>query len=82
MNWETLCFDIKCVAPDLYQDYDMSAVFAGVLPPKPLILLFPEAFGLGVRTLSCKSVIEDWLPWKWCPHCVLISKKDDFLLEG
>ena len=62
------------VAPDLYQENDMSAVSAGVLPQKPLILLFPEAFWLGVRTLSCKIVIEEWLLWKWCPHCVLLSK--------
>ena len=37
----------------------MSALSACVLPPKPLILFFPEAFGLGVSTLSCKSVIEE-----------------------
>ena len=46
----------------------------GVLPPKPLILFLPEAFWLGVRTLSCKIVTEEWLLWKWCPHRVLLSK--------
>ena len=56
------------------QNYDMSAVSTWCLPPKPLILLFPEAFWLGVRTLSCKIVIEEWLLWEWCPHCVLLSK--------
>ena len=59
-----------------YQDHDMSAVSTWCFaPPKPLILLFSEAFWLGVRTLSCKIVIEEWLLWKWCPHCVLLSKR-------
>ena len=49
----------------------MSAVSTWCLPPKPLILLLPEAFWLGVHALSCKIVI---VLWEWCPHCVLLSK--------
>ena len=65
------CFLLGTWVPGLWHECGVYMVF---WPPKPVILLFPEAFWLGVRTLSCKIVIEEWLLWKWCRHCVLLSK--------